>query len=345
MARDVVAVGPAQGEAGVAELETLGQGRRIRPVEWQRRERGPGIRLELAPHALARVAGGLARVQGGDLLAQIGQGGGEHAGIGGSLVQLRSELLRRARVVGQAVARQEARRRLSTDEVGDALVERCVARDVGGRVDQLVEQRLDELEIVGAQHRLGDGVGEPAERRVGSDWDDADVEALGAQGVGFSLGGLLVEEAFVRDRPDEREAEARGFDFARPRGDDRRHDPIPRPGDVARILLPDVEPDRPGVAADLFDQAELVAQGRWRRRVGQQLVDRLAVPQHAGLACSQMPVVATGARRQHECGEERDEARSERDGTGARSCARCHGCGDRLGRSLGARRAGRRRRG
>ena len=52
-----------------------------------------------------------------------------------------------------------------------------------GGVDELVEDRLHQLTGAAPQHRVGDRIVEPAERRVGGHRDQADVQPLGDQRV------------------------------------------------------------------------------------------------------------------------------------------------------------------
>jgi MoxR-like ATPase len=65
-----------------------------------------------------------------------------------------------------------------SDEARDAFVEARLALDEDRRVHELVDDGFDEPAVVASQHRRGDRIVRPAERRVRGYGHEADVEAF-----------------------------------------------------------------------------------------------------------------------------------------------------------------------
>jgi hypothetical protein len=202
---------------------------------------------------------------------------------------------------------EEADRRLLTDELGDALVECRLLWQEGRRVDQLVQDRLDQAHRTLPEHGRGHRIVQPAESGVGRDARLADVEGPGSQALRLASGVLVIEVALVGQPAQHGKPEGHRLERARPGADEGRDQAILlRPVDIAGVLVPDAQPQLASEVPNRSDQAEQVSDVRRPRRIGEHLLDRLPRPEQRQLAPGELAVVTTAGA---ECGhhEQADE--------------------------------------
>ena len=197
---------------------------------------------------------------------------------------------------------------------------------------QLVQQRLDQVAFRHAEHRTGDGIVEPAERRVGGHRDLADVQPALAQPRGLGVGARHVEVPLVGHAAYDRKPEARRVDLARPRGHHSGDDAIAGPGRVLGVALADVQTEPGGEVADACDAREALAQRLGCVGVGEQGLDRLACEEQARLTRADVGQIAAGEEPGAAGGERaervpRDRAARARPRDGERALAEAYAAG------------------